>query len=176
MSVGKITGFNRIHGFAVANDLHRRFISDGAANEVVVFDTRSNSEIQRVKVGTNPDGIVYDVPSNRVVAFNGRGQDATAIDAATGKVVGTIGLGGKPEFPVSDEKGNLYVTPPTGDCFRCVQIRKWLLSLPMRVRSLSPCRFDNGPDAAVFDAANGLIFSSNGQGATITVVKEESPN
>jgi YVTN family beta-propeller protein len=106
---GKISGLNRIHGIAIADDLHRGFISDGGANEVVIFDTKSNAVVQRVKTGTNPDGIVYDPPSNRVFAFNGRSQDATVIEAATGKTAGTIPLGGKPEFPVSDGKGSLYV-------------------------------------------------------------------
>ncbi len=33
----------------------------------------------------------------------------TAIDAKTGDVAGTVPLGGKPEFPVTDGKGNVYV-------------------------------------------------------------------
>ncbi|MCX6642010.1 MAG: hypothetical protein NTV15_01300 [Candidatus Bathyarchaeota archaeon] len=41
--------------------------------------------------------------------FNGQSHDATVIDAASGKVVATIPLGGKPEFSVSDGKGRIYV-------------------------------------------------------------------
>jgi YVTN family beta-propeller protein len=209
--VGKITGLNRIHGVAVADDLHRGFISDGAANEVVVFDTKSNSEIQRVKVGTNPDGIVYDAPSNRVFAFNGRSQDATVVDAATGKVASTIPLGGKPEFPVSDGKGNLYVN--IEDKSEIAKINPATMQVETRW-PLAPCEepsglamdtanrrlfavcsnqkmavvdadtgkvvatvpIGNGPDATAFDAGKGLVFSSNGQDGTLTVVKEESPN
>jgi len=33
-----------------------------------------------------------------------------------------------------------------------------------------------GPDAAVFDAERGLIFSSNGQDGTLTVIHEDDPN
>jgi YVTN family beta-propeller protein len=104
--IAKITGMKHIHGVAIARDLNRGFISDGGANEVVVFDTRSRVELQRAKTGANPDGIVYDMPSKRVYAFNGSSRDATVIDAATGTVAGTIALGGKPEFPVSDGKGS----------------------------------------------------------------------
>ena len=43
--------------------------------------------------------------------FNGNSMDATAIDPATMKVVGTVPLGGKPEFAVSDEKGGMFVQP-----------------------------------------------------------------
>src|SRR5450432_937817 len=97
-AVATIGGMNRIHGIAVADDIHRGFISDGGSNVVVIFDTKSRAELQRVKTGTNPDGIVYDPYSKRVFVFNGRSGDATVIDAATGAVAGTIVLGGKPEF------------------------------------------------------------------------------
>jgi DNA-binding beta-propeller fold protein YncE len=209
--VGKIIGLDRIHGVAIADDLNRGFISDGAANEVVVFDTKSNSEIQRVKAGTNPDAIVYDTFSKRVFAFNGGSQNATVIEAATGKVAGTIGLGGKPEFSVSDGKGNLYVN--IEDKSELARINPATMEVEKRW-PLAPCEepsglamdgankrlfsvcsnqkmavvdadtgkvvatvpIGNGPDAAVFDQGKGLIFSSNGQDGTITVVNEDSPN
>jgi YVTN family beta-propeller protein len=210
-SVGKITGLNRIHGVAIADDLHRGFISDGAANEVVVFDTSTNSEIQKVKAGTNPDGIVFDPFSKRVFAFNGRSQDATVIDAATGKVAGTIGLGGKPEFPVSDGKGNLYVNiedkseiarinpasmqvearwplapceEPSGLAMDTANRRLFAVCSNQKMavvnadtgKVVATVAIGNGPDATSFDAGKGLVFSSNGQDGTITVVKQESPD
>src|SRR5690242_14138193 len=107
--VGKIAGMKRIHGIVVANDLNRGFISDGGDNVVVVFDLKSRAILQRVPAGKNPDGVLYDPFSRRVFAFNGQSHDVTAIEAASGKVAGTIALDGKPEFPVTDEKGNVYV-------------------------------------------------------------------
>jgi YVTN family beta-propeller protein len=98
----------RIHGIAVANDLNRGYISDGDDDVVLIFDLKSNAVLQKVPAGKNPDGILYDPYSRRVFAFNGRSNDVTAIDAASGKVAGTIALDGKPEFPVSDGKGNVY--------------------------------------------------------------------
>ena len=42
--------------------------------------------------------------------FNGGGtQDASVIDAATGKVIGTVFLGGKPEFAQTDLSGHIFV-------------------------------------------------------------------
>jgi DNA-binding beta-propeller fold protein YncE len=106
--VGRISGMAGIHGIALANDLGTGFISDGRNNQVLAFDLKDWSIKNKIKAGTNPDGIVYDPASKRVFAFNGRSQDATAIDAASGTVAGTISLGGKPEFPVSDGKGSVY--------------------------------------------------------------------
>ena len=59
--------------------------------------------------GENPDAILYEPVSKRVFTFNGRGKNVTAIDAASGAVVGTLPVGGKPEFAVSDAAGVVYV-------------------------------------------------------------------
>lgn len=45
----------------------------------------------------------------KVFVFNGRTSNATVIDAKTNEVAGTIALQSKPEFPVSDDNGKLYV-------------------------------------------------------------------
>src|SRR5690349_21777983 len=100
--VGKVPNTNGVHGIALANDLGRGFISDGRDNQVTIFDLKTLAVISTVKAGTTPDGILYDPFSKRVFAFNGRSKDMTAIDAATGKPAGTMPLGGKPEFPVTD--------------------------------------------------------------------------
>ena len=55
------------------------------------------------------DYVTVDPAGRRVFAFNGGGASATVIDAATGKVAGTIDLGGKPEGAVADGSGNVYV-------------------------------------------------------------------
>ena len=107
--IGKISGLGGVHGIAVADDLGQGFISDGRNNEVVAFDLKSLSVKNKIKTGANPDGILFDSFSHRVFAFNGRSNDATVIDARTGKVDKTVKLDGKPEFPASDEKGNVYV-------------------------------------------------------------------
>jgi len=104
----KIAGMRRIHGVATADELNRGFISDGGDNAVVVFDLKSHEILQRVKAGNNPDAILYDTSTQRVFAFNGRSNDVTAINAKDGSVVGTVGLGGKPEFAVSDGSGFIY--------------------------------------------------------------------
>jgi YVTN family beta-propeller protein len=107
-AIAKITGMKRVHGIATVDSLNRGFITDGGDNVVVIFDLKTNEVLQKVKAGTGPDGIVYDAPTNRVLAFNGRSGDVTAIDAKTGAIAGTVDLGGKPEFPVSDGKSFVY--------------------------------------------------------------------
>ena len=42
-------------------------------------------------------------------AFNGRGHNATVIDAVSNEVAGTIALDGKPEEARADGAGRVYV-------------------------------------------------------------------
>lgn len=107
---GEISGTEGVHGVALATDLGRGFASNARANTVTIFDLKTLKRIADVKVpGENPDAILYDPATKRVFAFNGRSKNATAIDAATGAVLGTIALGGKPEFSVSGQDGTIYV-------------------------------------------------------------------
>ena len=108
--IGEIPNTNGVHGIAVAEEFGRGFISDGRDNAVTIFDLKTLKILDTVKVGKNPDAIIYDPASKRIFAFNGASSDTTAIDAATGKVGGTIALGGKPEFATSDGKGNVFVS------------------------------------------------------------------
>jgi DNA-binding beta-propeller fold protein YncE len=209
--VGHIAGMARIHGIAIANELGTGFISDGGSNQVVAFDLKNLQVKNKIRAGTNPDGIVYDSASKRVFAFNGRSQDATVIDAASGAVAGTVALGGKPEFPVSDGKGSVYDN--IEDKSEIVRIDSQTLTVTARWK-IAPCESpsglamdrrerrlfavcDNrlmavvdadsgklvatpeigeGPDAAAYDTANKLVFSSNGGSGTLTVIRQMSAN
>ena len=62
-----------------------------------------------MQTGKNPDAGLYDPASKRVFAFNHGGTTATAIDAATGKMLADIEIGGAPESGVADGKGKVYV-------------------------------------------------------------------
>src|SRR5947207_12997926 len=108
--VGDIADTPGVHGIALANDLGRGFTSNGREGTVTIFDLKTLAPISKVKaVGENPDAILFDPATKRVFTFNGRSHDSTAIDAATGEVVGKIALDGKPEFAVSTGGGEIFV-------------------------------------------------------------------
>lgn len=108
--VGEVTGLSGVHGIAIANDLNRGFISNGRSSTVTLFDLKTLATVSEVKsTGENPDAILYDPFSSQVFAFNGRSKNATVLEAKTGKVVGTIALGGKPEFATTDLQGRVFV-------------------------------------------------------------------
>lgn len=208
--IGEVDGLSGVHGIAIANDLHRGFISNGRANTVTVFDPATLKTEQTIAVkGENPDAILYDPYSKRVFTFNGHSKDASVIDAASGKLLGTIALSGKPEFAVSDGQGHVYDNiEDKGELVeidpRAMKVmHTWPLKncedpsgLAMDVahrRLFSVCQNNNmvvtdadsgkpvasvpigeGPDAAGFDPQRQLVFSSNGESGTLTVVHEDS--
>jgi DNA-binding beta-propeller fold protein YncE len=108
-SVGDIPDTPGVHGIALATELGRGFTSNGREGTVSIFDIKTLATSSKVKVGDNPDSILYDPATKRVFTFNGRSQDSTAIDGTSGKVLGTIKLDGKPEFSASDAKGEIFV-------------------------------------------------------------------
>ncbi len=108
-SVGDIADTPGVHGIALAPDLGRGFTSNGREGTVSIFDIKTLATSSKVKVGENPDAILYDPATKRVFTFNGRSKDSTAVDGATGKVLSTIKLDGKPEFAASDAKGKVFV-------------------------------------------------------------------
>jgi hypothetical protein len=105
---GKIGGLKRTHGVAVVSELGRGFITDGVQGKAIIFDLKTLKVIGEADAAPDADCIIYDPASRHIFTFNGDSHNATAIDPTTGKVVGTIDLGGGPEFAVADGQGTIY--------------------------------------------------------------------
>ena len=105
---GKISGLKQSHGVAVVPEAGRGFISDGGQGKAIIFDLKTLKVVGEANAAPDADSIIYDPASKHVFTFNGDSKNATAIDPSTGNVVGTVDLGGGPEFAVADGKGNIY--------------------------------------------------------------------
>jgi YVTN family beta-propeller protein len=151
-SVGDIADTPGVHGIALAPELGRGFVSNGREGTVSIFDPKTLATSSKVKVGDNPDAILYDSATKRVFAFNGRSQDATALDAAKGTVLGTIKLGGKPEFAASDGKGEIFVNIEDKSELLAIDANK----LEVKTRwPLAPC---TEPSGLALDRKNRRLF------------------
>jgi DNA-binding beta-propeller fold protein YncE len=106
--VGKIANTLGVHGIAIAPEVGQGFVSNGQSSTITIFDLKTLTTMSEVPAGKKPDAIIYDPATQRVFAFNGGSDSATAIQAASGKVAGTIDLGGGPEFAVADGAGSVY--------------------------------------------------------------------
>jgi hypothetical protein len=151
--VGDIPDTQGVHGIALARDLGRGFVSDGRANTATIFDLKTLKTLGTVNTGKNPDAIVYDGVSQRVFTLNGASKDTTAINAADGTVLGTLPLGGKPEFAVADGKGNIYVN--IEDTSELVQFDARTLKELHRW----PLKPAEGPSGLAMDLQHRRLFS-----------------
>jgi DNA-binding beta-propeller fold protein YncE len=151
---GRIPDTPGVHGVALAPDLGRGFTSNGRDSSVTVFDLASLRALGRLKAtGRRPDAIAYDSVSRRVFTFNGGSGNATAFDARTGAVAGTIPLGGTPEFAVVDGRGRLFVNLEDRDLM--LTLDTWTLQ-PVARRPLAPC---TSPSALAMDRERRLLFA-----------------
>jgi DNA-binding beta-propeller fold protein YncE len=152
--VGEIDGLSGVHGIALADALQRGFISNGHAGTVTVFNPATLRIEQTVKVDAkNPDGIVYDPYSKRVFTFNGGSDNASVIDAATGKLLGHVALPGRPEFPVSDGRGHVFDN---------IESKNELVEIDpvaMKVTAVWPLQDCEAPSGLAIDIAHHRLFS-----------------
>ncbi|MGA2646151.1 MAG: YncE family protein [Candidatus Sulfotelmatobacter sp.] len=150
--VGKIENTPGVHGIAIAPELGRGFVSNGQAATVTIFDLKTLKKIAEVPVGKKPDAIIYDPATSRVFAFNGDSNSATAIQAADGKVAGTVDLGGGPEFAVADGSGYIYNN--LEDASVVLKINARSLKVEQRWPT-APC---SSPSSIAMDRQNRRLF------------------
>ena len=127
------------------------FITEDEANRITIFDLRTLKKTATAKTGNSPDGIIYDSSSKRVFVFSGDGK-VTAVNAATGEVVGSAELGGSPEFAASDGRGHIYNN--LEDKNEVVQIDSRTLRVLNRW-SLAP---GESPSGMAIDAVHRRLF------------------
>jgi DNA-binding beta-propeller fold protein YncE len=150
--VGDIPGIEGVHGIAIAREFGRGFISEDEANRVTIFDLKTLQKLGSAKTGQNPDAVIYDPASKRVFAFSGHDGTATAIDAATGSGVGSIDLGGSPEFAVADRQGHIYNN--LEDKNEVVEID----SKTLKILNRWPLAPGEGPSAIAMDLGHRRLF------------------
>jgi YVTN family beta-propeller protein len=149
--LGDIPNLMGIHGTAFANG--KAYVSEGGANRVAIVDPKTLAKTGEIAVGGRPDSIIYDPFSKRLFTFNSTSKDSTAVDAETGKVAGSVPLGGKPEAAVSDEAGTIFVN--IEDKSELVAFDAKTLAVKKHY-PLAPCE---SPSGIAADLRHGRVFS-----------------
>ena len=163
--IGSIENMKGVHGIAVDNEVNKGFITDGRDNSVVVFDLTTFKTIVVIPVTPKgPDGIMFDPFSKRIFAFCGHGNAASVIDVNSLKEIGTINLGGGPEFAVPNGKGLIYNNLEDKNSLNVIDATtmKVINNYP-----LSPC---GGPTGLAFDAQNQRVFTGCRENKGMSVV------
>lgn len=167
--VGIIADMKGVHGIAIVNKSNRGFISDGRANAVVAFDLTTLKTIATIPVKADgPDAIIYDPYSDLVFSFNGESNNSSVVDPNTLKQVGTVDLGGGPEFAVADGQGKIYNNLEDKSSLNVIDSKtlKVIKNYP-----LAPC---GAPTGIAFDNANHRLFSVCRQNKGMSVIDANS--
>jgi DNA-binding beta-propeller fold protein YncE len=166
--VANITGLKQDHGVAVATEFGRGFISDGGQGKAIIFDLKTFKVTGEAKADKDADSILYDPFSKRVFVMNGDPHSATVIDAKSGNVVGTIELGGGPEFAVADGNGTVYVNLEDKNELVAIDSRS------MKIKSRWPLAPAGAPTALALDVQHHRLFSAGREPQMFVVLDSDS--
>ena len=150
---GEIPGLNQAHGVAFDYADGRGFATSGGDSSVVIFDLKTLQVTGRTIAAPDADAILFDPATKRIFTFNGDSRASSVIDAASGKKVGTVDLGGGPEFAVSGFDGRLYVN--LEDSSAVVEIDANTMQV-LRRWPLAPCQ---SPSGLAIDRQHHRLFS-----------------
>lgn len=151
--LAEIPGLNRAHGIAFDYADGKGFATSGGDSSVVIFDLKTLQVTGRTIAAPDADAVLFDPVTKRIFTFNGDSRSSSVIDAPSGKKIGTIDLGGGPEFAVSAGDGKLYVNLEDSSAIDEVDaatmkvLRRW---------PLAPCQ---SPSGLAIDRAHHRLFS-----------------
>lgn len=166
--IGNVTGMTLDHGVAIAKEFGRGFISDGQLGKVFIFDLKTLKVIGEANVSKDADCVVYDPATKRVFVMAGDSMNSTAVDAKTGKVVGTVELGGSPEFAVADGKGTIYNNLEDKNEIVAIDTNS------LKVKSRWPVAPAGHPTALAIDREHGRLFIAGRDPQTLVVMNADN--
>ena len=151
--IGEVTGIKGAHGTAIAESSGHGFATSGNDQSIVMFDLTTFKELARIPAAEDADAIIYDAPSNRVFSLNGDAHSSTVVDAASGKLIANVPLGGKPEYGASAGDGKVYANLTDRsevveiDASKAAVVRRWSTA------------FCQQPVSMAIDTKNHRLFS-----------------
>lgn len=152
---GKVVGqipASGAHGIAIVPEKNLGFSTNGRAGTVTVFHLDTLKPETEIKVGENPDAIIYDPHSKHIIVMNGRSKDLMAIDPSTLKVAATVPLGGKLEFAAADA-GHVYVNVEDLGEIAVVNTKTWKEDQKWKLEGCEE------PSGLALDASQNVLFS-----------------
>ncbi len=166
--IGKITGFKRNHGIAIASEFDKGFITDGADGKVTIFDPKTLKVTGSVQTAPDADGVIYDPATKRVFVMTGDSKRAAVIDAKTGTLVSMVELGGSPEFIVADGKGTVFIN---------IEDKAEVVALDSRtleIKSRWPVAPVGGPTAISMDREHRRLFIAGREPQMLVVMNADT--
>ena len=174
LSTLKATGTIEVGGHnpdAIVYDKASRqlFTFNGRSQDVSVIDPAKATIIARIPVGGKPEFAATDGAGRIFFNIEDKSQ-LGVIDSSTNRLIATWSLN--------------HCEEPTGLAFDVEHRRLFSVCANSVMvvtdansgKQIAEVPIGKGPDAAAFDAERGLVFSSNGEDGTLTVVHQDDPD
>jgi DNA-binding beta-propeller fold protein YncE len=149
------------HGVAIL-DAGRLAVDDSKTKEVLVFDSTGKILATIPTAADNPvsglhalDALLLEPRSGLLVAVNGESGLLLLIDVAQTRVIGTIAVGGHPEFAVADGRGTVFLNVNRGKRSEIAAIDV----AARRVVKYYPLSSCEGATGLAYDASEHLLMA-----------------
>jgi DNA-binding beta-propeller fold protein YncE len=176
MTAGLVTG-KQTHGLVVLGD-GTVAVDDAASKTIIQFSGADGRIIATIPTAEyNPangvhalDAMVLEPTSGLTVAINGVSGLVLLIDVGHAKVVGTVSIGGHPEFAAVDGKGRVYINVDRGKASEIVAVDVASRQVVRRI-PLNGCE---GPTGLAYDQADDLLISVCGDNGVTKFIRGNS--
>lgn len=142
---------------------------NGRSEDVSVIDPRGRRVLAKIPAGGKPEFAATDGAGHIFFNIEDKSQ-LGVIDSANNVRVSTWAL------PNCEEPTGLALDAKHHRLFSVCGNGVLAVTDAISGRHVADVPIGKGPDAAAFDPKRGLVFSSNGQDGTLTVVHEDDPD
>lgn len=148
---------------------HRVFTFNGGSKDATAIDTTTGAVVGTVALGGKPEAASSDGAGTIFVNIENKNELA-AFDAKT--------LAVKAHYPLApcDSPSGQAMDVAHGRIFSVCDGGVMTVADAKTGKVVTTVKIGDGPDAARFDPATGLAFSSNGRTGTLTIAHEDGPD
>ena len=148
---------------------HHVFTLNGKSGTASVIDPAKNAVIATIALPGKPEFAVSDGAGHVYVNIEDK-SELVQIDSASNQVVQTW-----PLAPCESPSG-LAIDTQHQRLFSVCDNRTMAVTDATDGHHVASVAIGEGPDAVMFDPADAMVYSSNGESGTITAVHEDDPN
>lgn len=142
---------------------------NGRSQDISVIDPAKNAVIAQIAAGGKPEFAATDGAGKVFVNIEDTAQ-LMVIDSSTSKRLAVWPL------PHCEEPSGLAFDVAHHRLFSVCDNGVLVVTDALSGRHVAEVPIGKGPDAAAFDADRSLVFSSNGQDGTLTLIHEDDPD
>jgi YVTN family beta-propeller protein len=147
----------------------RVFTFNGRSRNATAIDANSGKVLATIALPGKPEFAVSDGHGHVYVNIEDK-SELVDLDPASGKLRATWSLA------PGESPSGLALDNPHHRLFAVCDNRQMIVLDAQSGKRVASVPIGDGPDAATFDASRGIVFSSNGQSGTLTVVHEDDPD